>query len=111
MAGAYNPNFFRKGLLPIMILHLLKGKDMYGYELVKTITEQTDGLIPTQEGALYPVLYQFTEAGYVTEIRVPHKKRMTRIFYHLEPSGEALYQQLRDEYYRVAQAMDDFLNH
>ena len=28
---SYNPNYFRKGLLPLLLLHLLQEKDMYGY--------------------------------------------------------------------------------
>ncbi len=106
----YNPNYFRKGLLPLIILRLLKEKDMYGYEIIKTIEEQSHGVITVQEGALYPVLYQFSEAGYITEERIPHKKRMTRIFYHLEPSGVELLEKLTNEYYQVAEAMTMLLS-
>ena len=56
--ASYNPNYFRKGLLPLLLLHLLQEKDMYGYELVKTIAARTNGTIIVKEGALYPILYQ-----------------------------------------------------
>ena len=85
--GSYNPNYFRKGLLPLLLLHLLQEKDMYGYELVKTIAARTDRMILIKEGAMYPVLYQMLEAGQVSEQRVPHKRRMTHIYYHLEEPG------------------------
>ena len=98
------------GSMGTMLLKLLSEKDMYGYELVKAIAERSKGIILTQEGALYPVLYQFSEAGYVSETKQPYKKRMTRIFYHLEPSGFELYEQLLHEYRQVADAMDMILN-
>lgn len=101
----YNPNYFRKGLLPLILLRLLKEKDMYGYELIKTIAERTDGILAVKEGAMYPVLYQMLEAGQVTEYRVPHKKRMTHIYYHLEPAGEAQLEELIREYRSVTGAM------
>ncbi len=43
--ASYNPNYFRKGLLPLLLLQLLQEKDMYGYELVKTIVTRTNGTI------------------------------------------------------------------
>ena len=72
--SSYNPNYFRKGLLPLLLLHLLQEKDMYCYELVKAIAARTNGMITVKEGAMYPVLYQVLEAGQVSERRVPHKK-------------------------------------
>ena len=67
-------NYFRKGLLPLLLLQQLQQKDMYGYELVKAIAARTNGMITVKEGAMYPVLYQVLEAGQVSERRVPHKK-------------------------------------
>ena len=107
--ASYSPNYFRKGLLPLLLLHLLQEKDMYGYELVKTIAARTNGMITVKEGALYPVLYQMLEAGQVSERRVPHKKRMTHIYYHLEEPGRQLLQELRQEYMNVTAAMMEFL--
>ena len=107
--ASYNPNYFRKGLLPLLLLKLLREKDMYGYELVKTIAAQTNGTIIVKEGALYPVLYQMLEAGQDSERRVPHKKRMTHIYYHLEEPGRQLLQELKQEYMNVTAAMMKFL--
>lgn len=107
--SSYNPNYFRKGLLPLLLLHLLQEKDMYGYELVKTIAARTSGTIIVKEGALYPILYQMLEAGQVSEKKVPYKKRMTHIYYHLEEPGRQLLQELRQEYFNVTSAMMKFL--
>lgn len=106
---AYNPNYFRKGLLPLLLLHLLQEKDMYGYELAKTIAARTKGNIVVKEGAMYPVLYQMLEAGQVSEYRVPYKKRVIHIYYHLEEAGYKLLQELKQEYLNVTNTMMEFL--
>ena len=49
----YAPNTYRKGLLPLIILLLLKKNDLYGYQIVRELAAQTDGVITTQEGAIY----------------------------------------------------------
>ena len=89
---------FRRGILPLIILSLLKTGDMYGYQLVQETARRSGGAIVTQEGSLYPVLYRLQDAGLVSNKRVLVGKRMTRVYYHLEPSGEAHLEQLAREY-------------
>ena len=74
---------------------------MYGYQLVQEMERRSDGRLTTQEGSLYPVLYKLQDAGYISDRRVPAGKRMTRIYYHLEPSGEAYLRELIAEYRAV----------
>lgn len=105
----YNQNQFKKGLMPLLLLKLLGERDMYGYELVKTIAERTQGGITIKEGAMYPVLYQMLEDGQVSERRVPYKKRMTHIYYHLEQPGRQLLEELTQGYYATTKAMMTFL--
>ncbi len=107
--GSYTPNYFRKGLLPLIILSLLKGGDMYGYQLVKEISERSGGVITTQEGALYPILYALSGAGLISETKVKVHIRQVRIYYHLEPAGEEHLKQLLHEYYQVEAAMKNIV--
>ena len=48
---------FRRGVMSVVILSLLKKEDMYGYKLVQETERASGGRIVTQEGSLYPVLY------------------------------------------------------
>ncbi len=107
--ASYNPNYFRKGLLPLLLLQLLQEKDMYGYELVKTIAARTNGTIIVKEGALYPILYQLLDDKQISDRKVPYKRRMTHVYYHLEEPGRKLLQELRQEYLNVTGAMMKFL--
>ena len=40
-----NVSNYRTGVLPMLILSLLKREDMYGYQIVQTIAEESDGII------------------------------------------------------------------
>lgn len=98
MSGDVAQNSFRRGVMSLVLLGLLKKEDMYGYQLVQEIERLSGGRIVTQEGSLYPVLYKLQEQGLITDTRVKVGKRMTRVYYHLEPAGEVRFQELLREY-------------
>lgn len=91
------PNF-QKGVASLVILSLLSREDMYGYQLVQETERQSNGRLHTQEGSLYPVLYRLQEKGYISDRKELVGKRMTRVYYHLEPAGTAYLQELIAEY-------------
>lgn len=92
---------FRRGVMSLVILALLKREDMYGYQLVQETARQSGGRLTTQEGSLYPVLYRLQKQGLISDRKVLTGKRMTRIYYHLEPAGEQRLQELIQEYEEV----------
>jgi len=47
-----------KGTFVPIILSLLKGRPMYGYEIVKTVNARTNGRLEWKEGTLYPILHR-----------------------------------------------------
>ena len=98
MAADHGQNSFRRGVLSLVILALLKKEDMYGYQLVQETVRLSGGRIVTQEGSLYPVLYKLQEQGLISDHKVQVGKRMTRVYYHLEPEGEVMLRQLVQEY-------------
>jgi len=105
MAGDTSQNAFRRGVMSLVILSLLEREDMYGYQLVQETNLSSGGTITTQEGSLYPVLYKLLDQGYISDRRVQVGKRMTRIYYHLEPAGEERLQELIKEYEAVTRGV------
>ena len=98
MSADIAQNSFRRGVMSLILLSLLKREDMYGYQLVQAIENLSGGRIVTQEGSLYPVLYKLLDQGLISDRKVLVGKRMNRIYYHLEPAGEARLQELIREY-------------
>ena len=105
MAGDSGQSSFRRGVMSLVILALLKREDMYGYQLVQETERSSGGSLTTQEGSLYPVLYRLLDQGYISDRRVLVGKRMTRIYYHLEPTGEEHLNALIREYTDVTQGV------
>ena len=98
-------NSFRRGVMSLVILSLLKREDMYGYQLVQETVRQSGGRIETQEGSLYPVLYKLVDQGLISDRKVQVGKRMTRVYYHLEPAGEERLRELIREYRELSQGV------
>ena len=89
---------YRRGVMSLVILALLKREDMYGYQLVQETAWSSGGRLTTQEGSLYPVLYRLVDQGLISDRKERVGKRMTRIYYHLEPAGAEKLEELIREY-------------
>lgn len=96
---------FQRGVLPLIVLSLLRREDMYGYQLVHEINHLSSGNIVTQLGSLYPVLYKLQEQALISERKELVGKRMTRVYYHLERAGEERLQELIQDYQSVANSV------
>lgn len=96
---------FRRGVMSLVVLALLEREDMYGYQLVEEVSKRSGGLITTQEGSLYPVLYKLEDAGLISSRKIPVGKRRQRILYHLEPTGTQQLREMVAEYRSVVQGV------
>lgn len=105
MAADNTQQSFRRGVMSLVILALLKREDMYGYQLVQETANSSGGKLTTQEGSLYPVLYRLLDQGLISDRKVQVGKRMTRIYYHLEPAGDERLKELVREYEEVTQGI------
>lgn len=98
MSRNSGPNVFQRGVMALILLSLLRREDMYGYQLVQEIERCSGGQLKTQEGSLYPVLYRLQEQGLISDRKVLVGKRMTRVYYHLEPAGEDRLDEMAQEF-------------
>ena len=46
-----------KGIAPAVVLEILSGGQMYGYELSQVIEQRSDDILTLGKGTLYPLLY------------------------------------------------------
>lgn len=78
---------------------------MYGYQIVNEISTASSDLVTSQEGTIYPVLYKLEGRSFISGKRVQTGKRMVRIYYHLEPAGEAYLEKLVAEFKTVTKGV------
>lgn len=92
---------YQRGVASLVVLGLLKQSDMYGYQLIQEMERQSSGALYMKEGALYPVLYKLQDAGFISSQKLLVGKRMTRIYYHIEPSGIEFFERQLQAYQAV----------
>ena len=80
-----NPPFM-SGIPELLLLRLLGEKEMYGYELVRSIRSVTNDAISFGEGVIYPVLHSLQRNGALKSKRKTVGGR-TRVYYSLTKKG------------------------
>jgi PadR family transcriptional regulator PadR len=99
----------RRGTLELIVLHLLKPGEAYGYDIVSRMTTETDGALTVTDGTLYPVLYRLERAGFVDVRWDTPERGVPRKYYRLTPAGHAELAQLAHEWTTFSSAMTKLL--
>lgn len=75
-----------KGSTSMLILSVLKGKDLYGYKIIKEIELRSENVFEFKEGTLYPILHALEKENYLESYweEVDNRKRK---YYHLTRKG------------------------
>ena len=94
-----NPPFMT-GVPELLLLRLLNEKEMYGYELVRSIKQVTNEAITLGEGVIYPVLHSLERNGALKSKRKAVNGR-TRVYYALTKKGRDRLSKLRDDWTRI----------
>ena len=98
-----NPNFMN-GVPELLVLRLLKEREMYGYELVRAIRIETGNVITLGEGVVYPVLHELERKGALKSRRKTVNGR-TRVYYTVTSGGSKRLQGLLSQWSRIAGAL------
>jgi len=94
-----NPPFM-SGVPELLLLRLLNSREMYGYELVRSIKEATGEAISLGEGVIYPVLHSLERSGSLKARRKPVGGR-TRVYYSLTRQGRGRLADLQEDWRRI----------
>ena len=73
----------------LLVLSLLAGEDMYGYQMILELSRRSDHTFEMKEGTLYPVLHGLERQGYVEAYQQEAPTGRVRKYYHLTRRGEA----------------------
>lgn len=95
----------RRGSLELIVLHLLSLGEAYGYQIVTTLAERTNGSLEVTDGTLYPVLYRLERAGFVAIRWETPDRGVPRKYYRLTRPGHVELARLTDEWNAFASAM------
>ena len=98
-----NPDFLN-GVPELLLLKLLAGKPMYGYELVQRIKLQSEAALEFGEGCIYPILHRLERDRLLSSRREAVGGR-SRVVYRLTPAGARKLAQSVSAWQRVVQAV------
>ncbi len=96
---------FKKGILELCVLALLKEKDRYGYDLVNEISKS----IEISEGTIYPLLRRLKNVGYVKTYLQESQEGAPRKYYKLTLKGQEITDELKQDWLEFVKKVNSLL--
>ena len=100
--------FFKRAVSPLMVLSLLREREMYGYEISQEISQRSGGKLAMS--LLYPVLYRLVEQQYVVVSSTIIENGRVRSYYAITDEGRAYYDTTIAEYLELVGQFQHFLD-
>ena len=88
----------------MLILKLLSEKDMYGYEMIETLSNRSDHTFELKAGTLYPLLHGLEERDWVEAYDAEAQGRVRR-YYRLTDKGRKALAEKEESWNRYADAV------
>lgn len=93
----------------LLVLTLLAGEDMYGYQMILELARRSDHTFEMKEGTLYPVLHGLEQSGMVEAYQQEAPTGRMRKYYHLTRRGGALLKSEKEAWQSYAGAVNAVL--
>ena len=97
----------RRGVLEFCVLSLLADEELYGFDLVRRLSE-VDGMV-ISEGTIYPLLSRLRRQGWVTTRWVESESGPPRRYYGLTAEGGHALRDFAAEWQRFRDAVDHLM--
>lgn len=75
------------GSTTMLLLKLLEEEDMYGYQMIETLSKRSDNTFSMKAGTLYPLLHNLEEAGMVKSYEKNADSARVRKYYSITEEG------------------------
>lgn len=82
----------------MLLLKLLEGKEMYGYQMIKELEERSENVFSIKEGTMYPILHNLEKEGAVESFERPADTGRMRKYYRLTKKGSGVLAQKEAEW-------------
>ncbi|WP_113152773.1 PadR family transcriptional regulator [Nitratireductor sp. OM-1] len=89
---------FLNGVPELLVLRLLRDREMYGYEIVQAIRDASGDAIGFAEGVIYPLLHSLERDGALTTRRQTVNGR-SRVYYSVTPAGSGRLAMLAEQWH------------
>ena len=86
-------------------MQLLSSGEMYGYEIVESLTKQSKGVFELGQSTLYPMLYNLESKGLVSSREKKAESGRKRRYYKLTVKGKKKLETDREQWTAIIQGM------
>lgn len=90
-----------------LILAILARGEIYGYQIIQTVTQLSGGTLDWAEGMLYPVLHRLEKEGFIQSQWKFSDNGRKRKYYRLTELGRAELEKERQEWTSVHALLSD----
>lgn len=94
----------------LLVLTLLAGEDMYGYQIITELERRSDHTFEMKEGTLYPVLHGLWKAGAVECYEADAPSGRKRKYYHITKKGRDALKTETEEWRGYAHGVESVLS-
>lgn len=96
------------GSTALLLLKLLSENDMYGYEMIETLSERSENVFELKAGTLYPLLHSLTAKGCLSCYEREAGGKL-RKYYRLTKEGRRLLKEKETEWRQYSRAVSRVL--
>lgn len=105
---------FDKGLMAgsstMLVLSLLEGGDMYGYQMIEELARRSNDAFQMKEGTLYPILHGLEKSGCLTAYQQEAPTGRVRKYYRITKKGKNLLDEKRTEWDAFRRGVNEVLS-
>lgn len=94
-----------RGAAPLAVLTLLDRREMYGYELVESLDQDSGGLLAMGQSTVYPLLYNLEARGHVKAVWRSAPTGRRRKYYQITAAGRRWLESQRSQWQTLVMAM------
>jgi len=87
-----------KGSSNSLLLSLLEGQPMYGYQIVKELEAKSQGYFKFKEGTLYPALHRLEKSGLISSKWELLANGRQRRYYSITAKGQTMLAQEKTQW-------------
>ena len=95
----------KKGVLELIVLESINKKDMYGYELIETVSKVVD----VNDGTIYPLLKRMTNEIYAETYLVESTEGPPRKYYKITDTGKIYISELVNTWNEFSKSVNKFI--
>jgi len=97
------------GSTTMLILKLLEGTDMYGYQMIEELRRKSNNAFELKAGTLYPLLHTLEQKNMLTSYEEITDNARVRKYYRITKHGRQQLKEKKAEWNAYSAAVNDVL--